>query len=207
MTRYTKNANGHYLIQGHKYEMLEGSRAQVMHGTAFKTSGGLKKHELLQNKSGRIVSRKKHGTAKRENRLVKAGYGTKKGHFGAVKLGSHSRSRRSKKMRGGFSYGNNVSPADFGDAVSVPSGPGAVSESASHTGGRRHKRRRGRRSGRGGAPAPDMTAMMATLTKGLSSATSSAISPVTSAIKAVSPTSPTVSQKAGRRKSRRHRRR
>ena len=50
MTRYTKNANGHYLIHGHKYEMLEGSRAQVMHGTAFKTSGGLKKPDLLQNK-------------------------------------------------------------------------------------------------------------------------------------------------------------
>jgi len=104
MTRYTKNANGHYLIHGHKYEMLEGSRAQVMHGTAYKTSGGLKKHELLQNKNGRIVSRKKHNTAKREKRLVRAGYGTKKGFFGAVPLGStrhHKRRRHSRRRSGG----------------------------------------------------------------------------------------------------------
>jgi hypothetical protein len=95
MTRYTKNAHGHYLIKGHKFEMLEGSRAQVVHGTAYKTSGGLKKQDLLQNKNGRIVSRKKHLTAKKEKRLVKAGYGTKKGKFGFVKLNG------TKKQRGG----------------------------------------------------------------------------------------------------------
>jgi hypothetical protein len=100
MTRYTKNSHGHYLIHGHKYEMLEGSRAQVLHGTAYKTSGGLKKHEIMMNKNGRIVSRKKHMTAKKEKRLVKAGYGTKKGKFGYVKLG------KSKKMRGGQSMTN-----------------------------------------------------------------------------------------------------
>jgi hypothetical protein len=77
--------------------MLEGSRAQVMHGTAYKTSGGLKKSEIMMNKNGRIVSRKKHLTAKKEKRLVKAGYGTKKGKFGFVKLGKS----KSKKMRGG----------------------------------------------------------------------------------------------------------
>jgi len=95
MTRYTKNAHGHYLIHGHKYEILEGSRAQVLHGTAYKTSGGLKKGDIMMNKNGRIVSRKKHATAKKEKRLVKAGYGTKKGKFGFVKIG------KSKKMRGG----------------------------------------------------------------------------------------------------------
>jgi hypothetical protein len=58
------------MIHGHKYEILEGSRAQVMHGTAYKTSGGLKKSDLLQNKNGRIVSKKKHATAKKERRLV-----------------------------------------------------------------------------------------------------------------------------------------
>jgi hypothetical protein len=36
-----------------------GSRAQVMHGTADHTTGGLKKGDLKYNKSGRIVSRKK----------------------------------------------------------------------------------------------------------------------------------------------------
>jgi len=104
MTRYTKNSHGHYLIHGHKYEMLEGSRAQVLHGTAYKTSGGLKKHEIMMNKNGRIVSRKKHMTAKKEKRLVKAGYGTKKGKFGYVKLD------KSKKQRGGYK-GAAYSPA------------------------------------------------------------------------------------------------
>lgn len=49
-----------------------GSRAQVMHGTAKKTSGGLSKHDLMYNKSGSIVSKKKSVTAKRsENGLLK----------------------------------------------------------------------------------------------------------------------------------------
>ena len=63
-----------------------GTRAQVWHGTAKHTSGGLTKSNLMQNKSGRIVSRAKHNTAKREMRLVKYGYGTKKGEFGYVKV-------------------------------------------------------------------------------------------------------------------------
>ena len=104
MTRYTKDAQGQYVINGHKYSMLVGSRAQVVHGTAYKTSGGLKKSDLLQNKNGRIVSKKKHSSAKKDNRLVKAGYKTKKGHFGAIK----NNSSKSKKMRGGMI--NTVSP-------------------------------------------------------------------------------------------------
>lgn len=36
-----------------------GSRAQVMHGTAEKTKGGLTKKSLKYNKYGRIVSAKK----------------------------------------------------------------------------------------------------------------------------------------------------
>ena len=100
MTLYRKDANGKYVIHGKKYEILCGSRAQVVHGTAYKTSGGLIKDKLLQNKNGRIVSRKKHNTAKKEKRLIKAGYGTKKGHFGAVKLG-HSRTKRHHKKGGG----------------------------------------------------------------------------------------------------------
>lgn len=110
MTRYTKNARGHYLIHGNKYEMLEGSRAQVLHGTAYKTSGGLKKNELLQNKNGRIVSKKKHFTAKKEKRLVRAGFGTKKGKFGYVKIGKTKKTRGTKKMRGGYK-GAAYSPA------------------------------------------------------------------------------------------------
>lgn len=110
MARYTKSPNGKYLIHGKSYELLCGTRAQVWHGTAYKTSGGLKKAQLMQNKSGRIVSEKKHNSAKHDNRLVKSGYGTKKGKFGWVKVGSKNRrsKRKSRRsMRGGFS-----SPAD-----------------------------------------------------------------------------------------------
>jgi len=94
MTKFTRTANGRYSVAGHTYESLIGTRAQVWHGTAYKTSGGLTRVHLIKNKSGRIVSRSKHVTAKKEKRLVKAGFLTKKGHFGFVKKGS-------KKMRGG----------------------------------------------------------------------------------------------------------
>jgi hypothetical protein len=79
-----------------------GSRAEVFHGTAKHTSGGLEKSDLLKNHSGRIVSRKKHLTAKKEKRLLKHGYGTKKGHFGYVKL-DKSKKHRKRKHRGGQS--------------------------------------------------------------------------------------------------------
>ena len=109
MTRYTKDASGKYHIHGKTYEMLVGSRAQVFHGTAYKTSGSLKKHELLQNKNGRMVSRLKHTTAKKERRLEKHGWTAKAGKFGPVRINtkSKSRSRSSKKhMRGGSSQYN-----------------------------------------------------------------------------------------------------
>jgi hypothetical protein len=63
-----------------------GSRAQVMHGTAHHTTGGLTKTELKYNKAGRIVSRKKSMKAKKDKRLEKAGYKTRKGKFGFVKV-------------------------------------------------------------------------------------------------------------------------
>jgi len=72
-----------------------GSRVQVWHGTAHHTSGGLTKKHLKMNKWGRIVSAKKSASAKKENRLVKAGFGTEKGKFGWKKI--ESKSRRSKK--------------------------------------------------------------------------------------------------------------
>jgi len=119
MTAYTKNVHGHYMIKGKKYEMLVGSRAQVYHGTAFKTSGGLKKDNILMNKNGRIVSKAKHNTAKKDKRLIKAGYGTKKGKFGFVLLGTRtgkgSKNKRSKKQRGGKgAYGGQLNPEMLG---------------------------------------------------------------------------------------------
>lgn len=83
--RVSKQADGKYHIGGKTYELLEGSRAQVWHGTAYKTNGGLTKAKLIMNKNGRIVSSVKHRTAKKEKRLEKAGYFTRKGKFGAVK--------------------------------------------------------------------------------------------------------------------------
>ena len=61
-----------------------GSRAQVMHGTAKRTSGGLTKDDLMM-KNGRIVSRKASNAAKKSRNLAKAGYTAKKGEFGAYK--------------------------------------------------------------------------------------------------------------------------
>ena len=103
--RISKGDDGKYQVKGKSYEKLMGSRAQVFHGTAYKTAGELNKHHLLMNKHGRIVSAKKHATAKKEKRLVKAGYLTRKGKFGAIKSGKavsrKSRKSRGKKMRGG----------------------------------------------------------------------------------------------------------
>jgi hypothetical protein len=101
MTRFTKSLNGEYIVKGNQYEMLIGTRAQVWHRTAFKTSGGLTRNDLLQNKAGRIVSKLKHSSAKKEKRLLKAGYGTKKGKFGFVKLNkTANKNTRSKRIRG-----------------------------------------------------------------------------------------------------------
>ena len=58
-----------------------GSKAQVWHGTAKHTSGGLTRKDLMKNK-GRIVSKKKHALGKKAfKNLVKAGYKPKKGTF------------------------------------------------------------------------------------------------------------------------------
>ena len=97
--RHTRQADGKFHINGKTYELNTGSRAQVWHETAYKTTGGLTKSKLMMNKHGRIVSAKKHATAKKEKRLVKHGYTAKKGKFGAVKLrlGSHSSSKSHKR--------------------------------------------------------------------------------------------------------------
>lgn len=66
--------------------MRVGSRAQVMHGTAVMTSGGLTKKNLKYNKRGKIVSKKASTRAKKSKTLIKAGYKTAKGRFGFVKV-------------------------------------------------------------------------------------------------------------------------
>jgi hypothetical protein len=91
------------------HKRIIGTRAEVWHGTAKKTSGGLTKQALMMNKHGRIVSKAKYHTAKKEMRLVKHGYTAKKGQFGFVKVGSKKHRKGSKKMRGG--YGGDINPA------------------------------------------------------------------------------------------------
>ena len=76
-----------------------GSRAEVFHGTAKKTTGGLEKKDLLQNKHGELVSRKKHNTAKKEKRLEKYGFFTQKGKFGYVKRDGKSKRKTKSKSR------------------------------------------------------------------------------------------------------------
>ena len=73
-----------------------GSRAQVWHGTAKKTRGGLTKKDLFKSK-GRIKSRRASKKAKRNNNLKNAGWTFKKGEFGAVKI--EEKSQRGKKTK------------------------------------------------------------------------------------------------------------
>lgn len=100
MGKHRRGTDGKYHIDGKTYDHLEGTRAQVFHGTAYKTSGGLLKKDLVQNKRGRIVSGKKHKTAKNEKRLEKHGYFAEKGKFGMVRRSpkkSRSKSRSHKR--------------------------------------------------------------------------------------------------------------
>ena len=85
MKRPTRNDKGMYVINGSSFKELFGSRQQVWNGTAYKTPGNLMKKDLFFNKWGRIVSKKKHFTAKKEKRLQNHGFYAKKGKFGFIK--------------------------------------------------------------------------------------------------------------------------
>jgi hypothetical protein len=134
MTKYQKNAYGHYVIKGRTYQQLFGSRAQVMHGTAYKTTGELTREALIQNKHGRIVSKSKYHTGKNKNKnnLLLNGYTARKGHFGPVKMGSKT-ARRGRK-RGGTTDPSNaqadeaVSKAETAAVMSSAPSMGSVPE-------------------------------------------------------------------------------
>jgi hypothetical protein len=86
-----------------------GSRAQVWHGTAKKTPGGLTKSNLMKNKHGRIVSKRKHASGKKTiKNLRKLGYVAKKGQFKLFHKG-----RKSRKMKGGMALGGQLSPMEY----------------------------------------------------------------------------------------------
>ncbi len=59
-----------------------GSRAQVMHGNAKKTSGGLTKSQLKYNKQEKNVRKKGAEHDKQKSVIVKAGKVNRKGVFG-----------------------------------------------------------------------------------------------------------------------------
>jgi len=76
-----------------------GSKAQVFHGNAKHTSGGLTKSDLVQNKHGRIVSRKKQAAGKKALKyLTRKGYKAKKGTFRLFNKHRHI----SRRQQGGF---------------------------------------------------------------------------------------------------------
>lgn len=84
-TQQNKMMGGQNKIMGGQNKMMGGgavgSKAQVWHGTARKTVGGLTKKDLMKHK-GRIISRKKHALGKKAlKNLIKAGYKAKKGTF------------------------------------------------------------------------------------------------------------------------------
>ena len=139
MTRYSKTSTGKYQIKGSTYPKLVGSRAQVWHGNAYKTTGDLTKLNLFKNKSGRVVSRKKHITASKEKRLVKHGYGARKGKFGAVRLNTKRR-----RKRGGYSMGV-LSPAPVSGMADDSMSTDALQLEAGMSGGRRRRRRSSKR--------------------------------------------------------------
>jgi hypothetical protein len=94
-----KQSDGMYHVDGKSFKKLVGTRAEVKHGTAYKTSGGLTANELVYSKSGRIVSKRKQESSKKEKRLEKYGYTAKKGHFGPVKLKLTRKVRKSRKRK------------------------------------------------------------------------------------------------------------
>lgn len=72
-----------------------GTKAEVFHGTAKHTSGGLHKKDLVKTKRGRIVSRRKQAAGRKAiKNLRKLGYIAKKGKFSLF---------TKKSKRGGFS--------------------------------------------------------------------------------------------------------
>ena len=126
------------------FEITQGSKAQVWHGTAKRTSGHLTKSHLMKNKRGHIVSIKQHKQGKKAiQHLFKLGFKPKSGTFKAFHKGH--------KMRGGV--GNAVGLGNLGaplDRALLAGGSrrrrsrrmrGGYSPLPPSTGGRRHSRR------------------------------------------------------------------
>jgi len=61
-----RHPDGLYYIDDHIFTMLYGTRQEVWDNKAYKTVGGLTKHDLIMNKSGNIVSKAKFIICKSE---------------------------------------------------------------------------------------------------------------------------------------------
>ena len=64
------NIDGKYHVEGNKFEKIRGTREEVWCGTAYQTTGELKKIDLELNKHGKIVSKIKLITATAINNFV-----------------------------------------------------------------------------------------------------------------------------------------
>lgn len=73
LKKHMKNTSGTYDINGKQYELLDGTRKEVWDGKAYKTTGGLLKHNLIINKHGIIVSKRKSMSETHLKRLFKCG--------------------------------------------------------------------------------------------------------------------------------------
>ena len=73
LKKIMKNKHGMYVVEGKQYELLEGTRQQVWDEKAYKTAGGLLKHNLIINKLGNIVSKRKSILENTNKRLFVCG--------------------------------------------------------------------------------------------------------------------------------------
>ena len=105
-----------------------GSKAEVFHQTAIRTSGGLKKKDLMKTKHGRIVSRRKHAQGlKSIKRLRALGYVAKKGTFKLFRKSMVDGRRHHKKGRHTRKNGGASMGAISHDALkATPYGQGAA---------------------------------------------------------------------------------
>ena len=86
------------------FKRTVGTKAEVWHSTCLRTSGGLKKKDLMMTKKGRIVSKKKHALGKKSiKRLFALGYKPKKGKFSLMRksMSKGKKASRRTRKRGG----------------------------------------------------------------------------------------------------------
>ncbi len=67
--KHIRNKQGTYTIEGQEYQKNEGTRAEVWDGTAYQTSGLMRKQDLIMNKAGKLISKKKNILAALQNHL------------------------------------------------------------------------------------------------------------------------------------------